>query len=263
MSKTILLASVIACLCGGHLNAAEQSSAKPLRALLITGGCCHDYEKQKQILAEGISARANVTWEVVHEGGKSTSHKISIYENPKWADAYDVVVHNECFSDVKEVDWVEKIVSVHRNGKPAVVIHCAMHSYRAPTDEWFKFLGVTSRRHGPHFAYELTNLKPEHPIMKGFPAKWQTPMEELYNIVEISPNATPLGAGYSPETKKNEVCIWINQYGKARVFGTTVGHYNHTMEQPLYLDYVARGLLWACDQLDEKGNPKLGYAAKK
>src|ERR1043166_6356594 len=30
-------------------------SAEPLRALLITGGCCHDYEAQKKILSKGIS----------------------------------------------------------------------------------------------------------------------------------------------------------------------------------------------------------------
>ena len=35
---------------------------------MVTGGCCHDYEAQKKILSEGISARANVEWTIVHEG---------------------------------------------------------------------------------------------------------------------------------------------------------------------------------------------------
>src|SRR6267142_5716633 len=43
-------------------------AAEPLKALLITGGCCHDYEAQKKIISEGISARANVTWTILHEG---------------------------------------------------------------------------------------------------------------------------------------------------------------------------------------------------
>src|SRR5262245_40955057 len=143
--------------------------AQPIRALLVTGGCCHEYDKQKDILSEGISARANVTWRVVQEGGNSTKHKVSIYEKPNWADGFDIVVHNECFADVKEDEWVERIVKPHREGIPAVVIHCAMHCYRAPTNEWFKFLGVTSHRHGSHFPFEIKNLQPEHPIMKGFP----------------------------------------------------------------------------------------------
>ena len=237
------------------LGAAE---GKSIRALLITGGCCHEYDKQKLILSEGISQRANVTWKIVQEGGTSTSHKISLYEQPNWASGFDVIVHNECFSDVKEPEWVERVVRPHREGVPAVVIHCAMHCYRAPTNEWFKFLGVTSHRHGSHFAFGVKNAKPEHPIMKGFPATWQTPKEELYNIAEVWPAATPLGLAYSHETKIDETCVWINTYGKGRVFGTTVGHYANTMEQPEYLDLVTRGLLWACGQLGDDGKPKPG-----
>jgi alpha-L-fucosidase len=235
------------------------AATKPIRALMITGGCCHDYSNQRNILAQGISARAHVEWTVLQEGGTSTQHKVSVYGQPEWAKGYDVVVHNECFSDEKDPDWLERILQPHRAGMPAVVIHCAMHCYRAPTNQWFKFVGVTSHRHGSHFAHEVKNLRPEHPIMKGFPAVWKTPVEELYNIVEVAPTATPLGASYSHETKVEETDIWINTYGQGRVFGTTIGHYNHTMEQAVYLDVVTRGLLWACDKLEEDGQPKPEY----
>jgi len=239
-----------------------QATPPPLRALLITGGCCHDYDRQKLILTNGISDRAAVEWVVVQEGGTSTQHKVSVYGKRDWARGFDVIVHNECFSDEKDLDWLKGIVAPHAEGVPAVVIHCAMHCYRAETDEWFKFLGVTSRRHGSHFAYELKNRKPDHPVMKGFPASWQTPKEELYNIVKVWESATPLGTGYSPETKADETCIWLNTYGKSRVFGTTVGHYAETMQQPVYLDFLARGLLWACDKLDDNGEPAPGYGPR-
>ena len=36
------------------------AETKPLRALLVCGGCCHDYAKQQVILRDGIQARANV-----------------------------------------------------------------------------------------------------------------------------------------------------------------------------------------------------------
>ena len=40
----------LAGLLAGNLYASD----KPLRALLITGGCCHDYAKQKDILKQGF-----------------------------------------------------------------------------------------------------------------------------------------------------------------------------------------------------------------
>jgi len=47
------------------------------------------------------------------------------------------------------------------------------------------------------------------------------------------------------------------------IFATTLGHSNETMKNDVYLDLVSRGLLWACDKLDDEGKPKPGYAAKK
>ncbi len=240
---------------------AAAAEAKPLRALLITGGCCHDYPRQKDILPQGISARANVQWTVVQDPRTGTTGKVEVYQKDDWAKEYDVVVHNECFADEKEVEWVERILKPHREGVPAVVIHCTMHCYRAPSDEWFKFCGVTSRRHGSHFAYPVKVAQPAHPIMKGLPATWQTPKEELYHIEKVWPDATPLATGYSHETKRDEANIWVNTYGKGRVFGTTIGHYNATLEEGWFLDVTARGLLWACGKLGEDGQPLPGYGA--
>ena len=239
--------------------AADGAVAKPIRALLISGGCCHDYPNQDQILPKGISARANVEWTVVRDSSTGTSAKVAVYSKDDWAKNFDVVIHNECFADEKDVEWLERILKPHREGVPGVVIHCAMHCYRAPSDEWFKFCGVTSRRHGSHFDYPMKVQNAEHPIMKGLAASWQTPKEELYIIEKVWPTATTLTTGYSPETKHDEPHVWVNTYGKARVFGTTVGHYNQTMEQNWYLDIAARGLLWACGKLGDDGKPLPGY----
>ena len=38
----------------------------PIKALLVAGGCCHDYKTQKTIITEGISARANVQWVIAN-----------------------------------------------------------------------------------------------------------------------------------------------------------------------------------------------------
>ena len=52
---------------------------------------------------------------------------------------------------------------------------------------------------------------------------------------------------------------WVNQYGKTRVFSTTIGHNNATVEDARYLDLVARGVLWATGKLGDDGKPVAGY----
>jgi putative heme-binding domain-containing protein len=240
-----------ALLTGGPADKPE-AKVKPVRALLITGGCCHDYTMQKQILTEATSARAHIEWVVVQQGGSSTKAKIPVYEKDDWAKGFDVVVHNECFADVKDPKWTERILKPHREGVPAVVIHCAMHCYRDGTGEWFKFCGVRSHQHGGHYPYEVVNVAPKDPILKGFPAKWKTPAGELYQIAQLGEHCKPLAHARSRETKKNEVCVWTNQYGKGRVFGTTIGHHNETMAEPVYLDMVTRGILWAAGKLEDR-----------
>lgn len=238
----------------------ESRAVKPLRALYITGGCCHDYNNQKRIIPEGVSARANVEWTVVQEGGTSIDHRISLYERPDWADGYDVVIHNECFSGVGDPAFIERVIAAHRGGKPAVMIHCAMHTFRnLKTDEWRECLGVTSTHHGPQQPLEVKNLAPQHPIMKGFPAVWTTGFEELYAIDKVWPGTEPLAQAYALDNKKDHPVIWAHTFGKGRVFGTTLAHTNASMKDPVYLNMLTRGLLWACDKLDKDGEPKPGY----
>ena len=62
--KTIATLTTLLCMLATSLFAEE---AKPLKALMITGGGYHDYKNQKKIIAEGVSARANVEWTVVLE----------------------------------------------------------------------------------------------------------------------------------------------------------------------------------------------------
>jgi putative membrane-bound dehydrogenase-like protein len=230
----------------------KTNSDKPIRALLVTGGCCHDYSRQKLILTKGISARANVVWTVVQQGGTGTNVQIPLYQDRNWAEGFDVVVHNECFANVSDKDWVERILKPHREGLPALLIHCAMHSYRTGDDKWFEFVGVQSPRHGAHYAFTVENQRPSHPIMLGFGESWQAPKGELYHTVRLFPTAQPLAHAKRKPDNQPQICVWTNQYGKGRVFGTTIGHYNETMAQPQYLDLVTRGLLWSVDRLDEE-----------
>lgn len=239
---------------------AGAQEVKPLKALLLTGGCCHDYTNQKRIISEGVSARANVQWTLVQDPNNGTRGSGILYSNENWAAGYDIVVHHECYADDADPAYIEKALKPHRDGVPAVVFHCQMHTFRAlKTNSYREFLGLSSFGHGPQQPLDVKVLQPEHPVMKGFPDGWKTGNEELYVSAKVWSTATPLAQAYAFDAKKDMVMIWVNTYGKARVFGTTLAHANKTMQDPVFLDLVTRGLLWACGKLDDQGKPLPGY----
>src|ERR1700757_853480 len=94
---TLVVAGLSASLLGLVPQEASRAADKatPIRALLVIGGCCHDYAKQKEILTKGISARAPVEWTVSYDPDKGTKHLNPIYGKPDWAKGFDVVVHDE------------------------------------------------------------------------------------------------------------------------------------------------------------------------
>jgi type 1 glutamine amidotransferase len=241
----------------------QQDGAKPVRALLVIGGCCHDYEKQKDILTKGVSARANVQWSIAYDPDKGTKHLNPVYAKADWAKDYDVIVHDECCADVKDVDLINRILEPHRQGLPAVCLHCAMHSYRSEgwpkTTPWFEFTGLATTGHGPQEPIALAFIEKDSPITKDM-GDWTTIKEELYNNFsgKLLVTARPLVRGKQVVKNKGKesttdcVVAWTNLYnGKAKVFGTTLGHNNETVGDARYLDLVARGLLWSVGKLDD------------
>ncbi len=261
---------------GAHrAPAAPKGAAKPIHALLVLGGCCHDYEKQKEILTKGISERANVEWTIAYDPDTGTKHKNPVYDNPDWSKGYDIVVHDECTSDVTDIAVVDEILKPHKNGLPAVFPHCGMHSYRTEgfpkATPWFELTGLASTGHGPQVPIAISFVDTNNSITKGM-ADWSTIHEELYNNSNGKLHDTAHALARGKQTYKGQdgeqkeadyVCVWTNTYnGKTRVFSTTIGHNNETVSDPRYLDLVTRGLLWSVNKLGKDGKPVAGYGPK-
>jgi type 1 glutamine amidotransferase len=260
---------ILACVALAALSAAPSA---PIRALLVVGGCCHEYNAQKDVLTSGISERANVVWTIAYDPDTGTTHKNPIYDNPDWAKQFDVIVHDECTSDVKDKEVIAGILKPHKEGVPGVIIHCGEHSYRSEefpnVTPWFEFTGIQSTGHGPQIPIAIHFTDGKSPITKGM-ADWSTVNEELYNnsAGKLLDTAKPLATGKQTYKNRNgeevvadAVCVWTNTYNKkTRVFATTLGHNTATTGDARYLDLVTRGLLWAVDKLDKDGKPKAGY----
>jgi type 1 glutamine amidotransferase len=255
------------------LPAEDKPAPKPLKALLVIGGCCHEYGTQKDILKAGLEERANVVVDILYTDDKGTRYQFPTYQNKDWAKGYDVIIHDECTADVKDVPFVQHIVDAHKNGVPAVNLHCAMHSYRVGEFKkpvtpgsadalWFDMLGLQSYAHGAQLPIAVTFLDSTNPITKGM-ANWTTIKEELYNNAMIYDSAKPLAKGKQGDSEF--VVVWTNEFGpkKTRIFSTTLGHNTETVMDGRYLDLVARGLLWSCGKLDDGGRPADGYGTVK
>jgi type 1 glutamine amidotransferase len=217
------------------------SSGRRVNALIVSGGGYHDYPGQAHLLMDAIGKAFPVDWTVAVQGGGGTTGHLPVYEKADWAKGFDIVVHNECFADTTDLDLIRRITAAHKNGVPAVVIHCAMHTFRAlKGDDWREFLGVTTQ-----FRIPVKLVAKDHSILKGFKEDWVTPIDELYVIDKLWPSSKILASAVSPEDQKEYPLVWTSDYYGARVFGTTLGHGNATFEDPVFQDLLARGFKWA------------------
>ena len=243
--------------CLGRAAIARADDEKPIKALFICGGCCHDYAKQKDIITKGISARANVEWTIAYDPDNGTTHLNPVYDNADWSKGYDVVLHDECSADVKDLATIDRILKPHRDGLPAVVIHCGMHCYRSAgwpekVTPWFEFTGMQTTGHGAQLPIEIHFTDKESPITKG--------IERLDDDPRRACTTT------SPTNRCRPLTL-LPPARKARTRRSSLGRTNTTarpkssarrsattmkpVADPRYLDLVTRGLLWSVGKLDD------------
>ncbi|MDF9797309.1 type 1 glutamine amidotransferase [Catalinimonas alkaloidigena] len=112
--------------------------------------------------------------------------------------------------------------------------------------------------HGPEFEYLITTRAPEHPVMKGLPKAWMHTQDELYERMRGPfENATILATAYSdveanappwdPTVKglgQHVPTLMAINYGEGRIFHTTLGHFDYSMECAGFITTLQRGAEW-------------------
>lgn len=212
--------------------------AQDIRALYLTGGDWHDYSSITPLLTDGVSSYIPVKWTVRNDFDTFLTDPIK--------GQYDVVVLNFCFNHSNDSKVADKIQNLVKNTMPAVLLHCAMHSF-FPLAKWEKFTGMKTRTHDSYRDFEITKIR-KHPILESLPQSWKTPGDELYQNIEILPGTIPLLQAYSVESKKNHVVAWTKNFGRNRIFATTLGHDLKTVEQDEYQRLIANGILWVLNK---------------
>lgn len=198
---------------------------------------------------------------------------------------YDVVLLNYSsrwnYSDEKQHLWsptaFEALYQYVREGGGLVAYHSSF-TWGRDIPEYKRLIGAVmqpgfSRRSPPDaFLFELTDR--EHPITKGLRRFHWTFTEDMYTNMVFAPDAkvrvlatafdnadayAPERAGpkypaaaYTPEKLKamkginaSHPQVWVQDYGKGRVFSITLGHGPDTMMYDGVRTLMARGAEWA------------------
>ncbi len=107
-----------------------------------------------------------------------------------------------------------------------------------------------SGSHGPQHMIPITIRNPEHPITRGMPATWLTTRDECYaKLRGPAENMTILATGKDASgkapTDRHEPILMVIDYGKGRVFHTTLGHEDYSCEGVGFIVSFTRGAEWA------------------
>ncbi|QVY66927.1 ThuA domain-containing protein [Polaribacter sp. Q13] len=107
-----------------------------------------------------------------------------------------------------------------------------------------------SGAHGPKNEFPITIRVTDHPITKGMPKVWLTTKDECYsklrgpaeNMVIL---ATGKDASGKAPTDRHEPILMALEYGKGKIFHTTLGHDQLSFESVGFQVSFLRGVEWA------------------
>lgn len=220
---------------------------QPIRALLLTGGCWHNYSLHYGELRTAFEReKVQVEWRVISLSCERPDAEIS------WIPNVDVVLMNGCYERIHP-SYVASFAKAIRT-KPFVPIHCAMHSFRdaapKPLALWHNALGIASKQHEHIASYNVRVVAQTSYVLAPM-IRARIVRDELYVVENVLPRTRVLAYSSSQVTGQEHPVFWKRMADStgSSVFGTTFGHSDETWQDKNFMATLVRGTLWACGKL--------------
>jgi uncharacterized protein len=253
--------------------AAAAWAAPAHKTIIVTGQNGHDWKGTTPVLKKLLEETGLFSVDVATspEKGKDMSGF-----KPKFAD-YDLVVLNYQ-GDAWPEETKQAFVDYVKNGGGVLVYHFALASF-PDWQEYNEIIGLggwgnrteeagpmlrlrdgkwvpdtTDKRkgggHGPSQEFQIVVRDPNHPIMKGLPAKFLHGPDELYGWLRgPAKNVHVLASAFAPKDKggsdEHEPLLFTVTYGKGRIFQNALGHTAKELKSVAFIITFQRGAEWA------------------
>ena len=158
----------------------------------------------------------------------------------------------------------QSILDYIRGGKGVVGIHAATAVFGG----WAEYGQMMGGFYGGHIAQEVAIKaeEPRHPLCAFLAGKgcWRI-ADEIYIMREPYSRKNrrvllSLDLKQMPDPKKRPdsdyAISWVSEYGKGRVFYTTLGHAAETYWNPLFLEHLLAGIQFATGDLPAEAKPR-------
>jgi uncharacterized protein len=263
-----LLLPLLTCL----LSLTLANSPQPkLKALILDGQNNHKWDITTPVLRHALESSGAFTVAVSTTPPKGAPKDAWATWNPDFT-AYDVVVSN--YNGETWPDTVRTAFETYvKNGGGFVPVHAANNAF-GDWPEYNRIIGVggwggrdeksgpwlyvkdgklfrdttpgKGGAHGPQHEFVVEVQTQDHPITKGLPHRWLHTQDELYSRLRgPAEDVTILAAATSDLTAVKEPSLMVINYGKGRVFHTTLGHADYSMLCLGFYETLQRGTEWA------------------